>query len=109
MPRLDELVQTELYRSGEVTLGPGQTKEILHGDPEETGGYIQDEELWTVFVRPTFPGTVPPNSVSLIGTRVAEDPAPGVMRLWYTIRNNDPANTVTFRRMSVRVRKRPPL
>lgn len=95
---------TELYGpSNLLTLAPGQTKEFLQGDPAQLSGFILEPDVWTVFVRPNLIGTGLPNSVSLIGTRVSEVPQFGVPRIFYTVRNNDPANSVTFRRMSVRV------
>jgi hypothetical protein len=95
---------TELYGPSNVlTLAPGETKEFLHGDPTQLDGFIPSEDVWTVFVRPNRIGTGVPNSVSLIGTAVAEVPLFGVPRLRYTVRNNDAARSVSFERMSVRV------
>jgi hypothetical protein len=95
---------TELFGPSNVlTLAPGETKEFLHGDPAQLGGYIVDSDVWTVFVRPDVIGAGVPNSVSLVGTTVREVPQFGVPRLAYTVRNSDPARSVTFRRMSSRV------
>jgi hypothetical protein len=85
----------QLFTSGQVVLSPGQTREILVGSPASvTFGVFYGVNV-TPFAQLG-------NSVTLVGTAVRTD-ASATPRLFYTVRNDNPTQPVTFIRTTVQI------
>jgi hypothetical protein len=73
----------------------GGTRTILQGDPLPNG--VIGDEHWNVFAVPS--NGVDPN-IEVISTSVVV--VQGIRRIRYTVRNNNPNQSVNFTRFSIR-------
>ena len=89
------MADIQLFTSGQVTLSPGQTREILVGSP----AFVTDGVFYGLNVTPV---SQLGNSVTLVGTAVRTD-ASATPRLYYTVRNDNPIQPVTFIRTTVQI------
>jgi hypothetical protein len=85
----------QLFTSGQVTLSPGQTREIIVGSPASVTFGV----FYGVNVTPLAQLG---NSVTLVETAVRTD-ASATPRLHYTVRNDNPNQPVTFIRTTVQI------
>lgn len=89
------MANIQLFTSGQVALSPGQTREILVGSPASvTFGVFYGVNV-TPFAQLG-------NSLTLVGTAVRTD-ASATPRLFYTVRNDNPTQSVTFIRTTVQI------
>jgi hypothetical protein len=86
---------TQLFTSLQVTLNAGQTREIMVGSP---GSVV----LGLFYGISVTPRAQLDNSITLVETAVKTD-ASATQRLFYTVRNNNPNQPVTFARTTVRI------
>jgi hypothetical protein len=86
---------TQLFTSSQVTLNAGQTREIMVGSP----AFVTFGVFYGVNVTPAaqLDGTI-----TLVETAVKTD-ASATPRLFYTVRNNNQNQPVTFIRTAVQI------
>jgi hypothetical protein len=83
-----------------ILVQANSTRTILTGDPPPNGD-IGRNAYWSVFVVPQQ-GTPAGFDLEVVRTQVVE--VQGLTRLRFTVRNNNPAQPVSFVRFAIRVR-----